>query len=338
MAKRESSSDAAKKLDATHRIVLLIGPEIFLAGEFTAQLKEILLAAHGEIDTLHFDGATSQVADVLDECRSFGLMQQHKLVVVDNADQFVKADNRPLIERYTQSPSETATLVLRGTKWNKGKLDDMIEKVGAIKACEELPPHLAIKWAVGRVQKRHGATIADEVAAELIDRTGCSFGRIDGELAKLAAAAGDTKVITLELVDELVGRRREEEVWGIQHVLLSGDAAASLTHLREMLDVSRHPPQLIGWALTDLCRKLHGASQGNALKMNPFAIAKALKLWGSSKDAILSAGARLSPDAARALYSAAIEADARGKSGLGEPEHQLERLTLQFASAMRRRG
>ncbi|MDX2118562.1 MAG: DNA polymerase III subunit delta [Planctomycetota bacterium] len=342
MAKREANSEgkgdtARKPLDASHRIVLLAGPELFLAGEFTAQLKEILAAAHGDIDTLHFDGTTAQVADVLDECRSFGLMQQHKLVVIDNADQLVKAENRPLIERYAQAPSETATLVLRATKWNKGKLDDMIEKVGAIKACEELPPAGAMKWAIGRCKKRHNKIISEEVAAELIDRTGCSFGRIDGELAKLAAAAGDAPEITLEMVDEMVGRRREEEVWGIQHVLLSGDAAASLVHLREMLDVSRHPAQLVGWAYTDLCRKLHGAAQGHALKMNPFAVTKALKLWGSSKDAVLSAGARLSPDAARRLYSAAIEADARGKSGLGEPERQIERLTVQIARAMRAR-
>jgi len=364
MAKRNANSDspkpdAAKKpLDAGHRIILLCGPELFLAGEFTAHIREMLTAAHGEFDTFQFDGATAIAADILDECRSYGLMQQHKLIVVDNADQLLKSSKdeeeagaageeddrnrggipaRALFERYAQSPSDTATLVLRAAKWNKGKLDAMIEKVGAIKPCEEPSPAVAMKWAMGRSAKRHGKTIREEVAAELVDRTGCSLGRIDGELAKLAAAAGESSGITIELVDELVGRRREEEVWGIQHMLLSGDAAASLAHLREILDVSRQPVQLVGWAYSDLCRKLHGAAQGHALKMNPFAVTKAMKLWGSSKDAILGAGARISPDAARRLYSAAIEADARGKSGLGDPERQVERLTVQIAGALARR-
>ena len=47
---------------------------------------------------------------------------------VDNADQFVKEANRPLVERYAEHPTENATLVLRSDKWNKGKLDAMIEK------------------------------------------------------------------------------------------------------------------------------------------------------------------------------------------------------------------
>lgn len=33
------------------------------------------------------------VADILDECRSFGLMQQHKIVLVDNAELLVKASD-----------------------------------------------------------------------------------------------------------------------------------------------------------------------------------------------------------------------------------------------------
>ena len=35
-----------------------------------------------------------------------------------------------MMERYAEHPSESATLVLRCSKWNAGKLDRLIEKVG----------------------------------------------------------------------------------------------------------------------------------------------------------------------------------------------------------------
>src|SRR5207253_8118234 len=52
---------------------------------------ELLTKAHGEIDSFRFDGASASAAEVLDECRTFGLMRQQKLVIVDNADALLKS-------------------------------------------------------------------------------------------------------------------------------------------------------------------------------------------------------------------------------------------------------
>src|SRR6185436_11346291 len=76
------------------RVVLLTGPERFMQDLLTQRLKEELEQAHGQVDSIRFDGASAQIADVLDECRSMGLMQQHKLVLVDSADQLLKADDK----------------------------------------------------------------------------------------------------------------------------------------------------------------------------------------------------------------------------------------------------
>ena len=111
--------------------VVLIGKEPFLQAEFTSQLKDLLTARHGEIESFRFDGAggnsQTSLAAVLDECRTFGLMVTHKLVIVDNADELIKEDNRPLMERYASAPCQSATLVPRCDKWNKGKLDALIK-------------------------------------------------------------------------------------------------------------------------------------------------------------------------------------------------------------------
>ncbi|MBL8874591.1 MAG: DNA polymerase III subunit delta [Phycisphaerae bacterium] len=331
MAKKASSSGPRKALDTDCRVVLLVGSDSFIAGEHTQALREKLLAKHGEMDVLTFDGQNANLAEVLDECRSFGLMQQHKMVVVDNADQFVKEDKRPLVERYAQEPSDGATLVLRATKWHKGKLDEMIEAVGKIVTCDEIEESQAVTWAMKRAEKRHAAKLDLKAAQALVERVGTELGRIDCELAKLAVAGDKPGVITTDLIARFVGRSREEEVWDIQATLVSGDSAQAVAHVRDLIQISRQPTVMIIWAMTDLARKLHGAARGIRAGVNPFALVGTLKLFGPSKDIILRTAGKIDPIAAAELFDACVKADVAQKTGLGEPERSAEILAMKFA-------
>lgn len=343
MAKKAASPG----LNADCRVVLLAGSEQFLALEHTKALRDKLAERFGEVDVVRFDGTTASAAEVLDECRSFGLMQQHKLVVVDTADQLVKADNRPLLERYAANPASDATLVLRATKWNKGKLDDLIAAAGAIVPCEPPPPEKAAAWSVARCTKRHRATLDPQAAIALVERVGADLGRLDSELGKLAAIAAaaaadaghasDHPVITPELVARFVGVSREEEVWGVQATLLMAPPAAALAHVRELLDVSKQPPTLLTYAMTDLARKVYGAAAALQQRTNEFETAKALKLWGPTRDAVLAAGRGVAPSAALALFDACVQSDLRQKTGLGAADRAVDLLALRFGHTFARR-
>lgn len=350
MAKKASSSGAPT---AEHRVVLLSGDNLFLAQEHTAALREKLEAVHGKdgVEVVTFDAESGGIstADILDECRSFGLMQQHKLVVVDNAAAFVKEDRRPIVERYVQAPSETATLVLRAPKWYKGKLDDMIAAApGIVVECGAVGEAVAVRWAMNRAVKRHNAEIQEDAALALVDLLGPELGRIDSELGKLAAAAQagvggaggaaspETKpVITKATVASLVGKSREETAWEWQGVLMTGRAEPALAQLRDLLHVSRQPAQLAWWAALDLTRKLAIASRSLKAGQNPEAVARALKLWGPSKDQIMGFGRQLTPESAGRALRAAVEGDRRSKSGLGDAERSLELLTVKLSGILR---
>ncbi len=330
---KKTSSKAGVAPDATHRVVILCGKEAFLRAEYTNHLRDKLETEFGQIDVLRFDGDSAQASDILDECRSFGLMAAHKLVVVENADKLLNESTRPLMQRYAEAPSEGATLVLRASTWRKGNLDKAVERIGVITPCDQASEAMAQRWCVRRGDRQHNASITPQVAAMLVERTGPDLGRIDTELGKLALAAGPGGQITGEIVAELVGRTREEEVWSIQSELLSGDAQRTIGQLRAILDNAprdAHVP--VTFACTDLARKLHGASRAIAAGTNPFQVGKDLKLWGPARDAILGVGGRTHPDTARSLLEACVAADRASKSGLGRPERTLERLALRFAA------
>jgi DNA polymerase III delta subunit len=97
---------------------------------------------------------------------------------------------------------------------------------------------------------------------------------------------------------------------------------------------SRLAPTLITFACLDLARKLHAATEAHAAGHSPQQTAGALKLWGPSKDAVLSAARRLSRPRASQLLSEALAADAAQKSGLGDPIRSIERLVLRFPSLL----
>lgn len=334
---RKPSASAPAAPDPSWRVVVYYGEDAFLRAENTTKLRETIEAAEGQLDVFTFDGQTAQAADVLDECRSFGLMGGRKLVIVDNAADLVKEDNRPLFERYLQSPAEGATLVLRGPVWRGGKLDPLIEQHGAVVECKTPDEPTAAAWAVKRAEKRHDATLDRDAAAFLVSLIGANLGRIDTEIAKLAAAGaggGTTKDrhahITIDLVRELVGDSREEDIWRIQSEFLSPDPTAALTGLRQLLDVMREPTQKIQWALTDLARKVQAANAGLRQGQNPRALMGTLRLWGPAGDRVIDLARRASPEAAAALYMACVRADAASKRG-SDAERLLEVLAIRFA-------
>ena len=76
------------------RIVVLTGKDSFMRVERSRQLQEALEAQFGSVDRFELDGASCSLSAVLDELRSYGLLSQHKLVVVDNAEAFMGAEDR----------------------------------------------------------------------------------------------------------------------------------------------------------------------------------------------------------------------------------------------------
>jgi DNA polymerase-3 subunit delta len=325
----------AVTFDASMRIVVIHGDDAFLVPQRTAELAEKLEKAFGEIERFEFDGASADLAQILDELRSFGLMQQHKLVVLDQADQFLtKGNNRKSLERYADSPVEHATLLMRAGTWRPGNIDKRIAKVGMIMKIKPPTESQTLAWCAARATKRYDTQIDRDAVQLLVRRCGLELARLDHELAKLAAGAGDDHPIDRAQVQEMVAPSREEEAWSIQEAMVSGSAATALAALRDLIEVSRQPETLLMWAISDLLRKLHAAAQMLQAGQGEGAVSKRLRLWGPSQRPILSVARRQQPQQLARLLKSAIETDVRMKTGQVSPALALECLTVTTAQAL----
>jgi DNA polymerase III delta subunit len=104
--------------------------------------------------------------------------------------------------------------------------------------------------------------------------------------------------------------------------------------LRELLEISRQPEQLVIWAMTDLLRKVHAAARMLREGTPAGVIAKDLRLWGSARHAVIDVAGRHDPVRLAELLSAAIHADMANKRGLGRPERTLETLAVRIADTI----
>ncbi|MEM6257577.1 MAG: DNA polymerase III subunit delta [Planctomycetota bacterium] len=334
MAKKKTTSrKATAAVSAETRILVLHGPEQMVMAEHMDALKAGIAKAHGEFETFRFDGKAATLSDVFDELRGYSLMSVYKLVVVDEAEAFVKA-HRAALERYAESVVDHATLVLRTPGWNRGNLDKKIAKVGAVIKCEPPKPAEAARWLVARAASHHGSELKQNAASALVERVGPHLMLLDAELGKLAVMSSDG-VIDIKLIDEAVGQSSDAKAWVMQEPLLVGMARGSasqpLEMVRELIDLAGHDPVPVMWAAMDLCRKLSVAWAMKASGENEQAIGKAMRLWGPQVRPFMDVVRRLDAASATRLMQTSLRADARTKSGLGQARRNLEALCVTLA-------
>jgi DNA polymerase III subunit delta len=329
-------SAAVPGLDAQARVVVLYGPDEMVRRLRFAHLRDALQQAHGELDPHTFDGRSADLAAVLDEVRGYALMASYKLVVVDDAEEWVKR-YRDALERYAAAPVDHATLVLRAGVWHKGNLDKAIERVGAIVRCDPPAPNEATSWLIQHAAEDHAARLDRDAAALLVDRVGVHLMALSSEVGRLAAAAGQGQAITRALVEQAVGRSSDEQAWAVQGKLLEGmgkrSAGMMIDAVRESIDLAGQPDVLVMYFAADLMRKLTVAAAMRREGAPESAINSALKLWGASAGQFHAVARRVDERTARGLFREALALDARSKSGFGEPTRNLERLCVAAAGA-----
>src|SRR5277367_5760317 len=123
------------------KLVAMAKPVYALVGADGLLQQEALVGIVREIGSdaqrVDADGETAELADVLDELRSFAMFGGGgKVVAVRNGDEFVSRF-REQLEDYVAKPSDSATLVLRLESLpSNQRIYKAISKMGKIVACQ----------------------------------------------------------------------------------------------------------------------------------------------------------------------------------------------------------
>ena len=258
------------------------------------------------------------------------------------------------MHRYAEAPVEEATLVLRSGRWNRGKLDRAIEKVGCIIKCDPLPAAGAKSWLIKRSRDEYQRTLTPGAAGLLIERLGCGLTKLDSELAKLAVMVGEGESIEPGQVDQVVGRSSDEQAWVVQEAVLMSFSRASrssvgggggssrqsagglvIEKIHELVDQSGQPDVLVAYFVADLIRKVHVGLMMKRQGCGDQEIAGRFKLWGHRRGLFMGFLNQLKEGQTGRLFDQIVRYDAWAKSGRGKPVRNLECFCSALAEELR---
>jgi DNA polymerase III delta subunit len=307
-------------------VYALIGEDSFLQLQ---KLSEIRAQLPKDVQSMEFDGERAELAEVLDELRSFAMFGGGgKLVIVRNADDFISRF-RPQLEDYLAKPSSSGVLVLRVSTLPKTtRIYKMIDKLGGAEVCEAPKQAALPQWIIQRGKSVHKLAIEPAAANLLADLIGNDLGRLDNELAKIALQVDGGRVST-EQVLHSVSFQREQEIYDMTNELAMGRPDEALRRWRHLVQLDssaefRAVTWLTMW-LEDVGAVVTG---GSTAKM-------AWKYRERLPQFIKVANSLGKSRYARAVTLLA-EMDRRAKSGLGDATDNVEQFILSFATEAKR--
>jgi DNA polymerase-3 subunit delta len=236
-------------------VCVLFGDEPFLKRLALARIRQAVLGDQdGEFSLARFDGRQTPLRDVLDELSTVALFGSGRLVVVEDADEFVTR-YRPELEDYVARPKPSGTLVLDVAAWAKTtRLYKALAHAGLSIDCKAPEPGPLVKWLVAWARRQHQARLEGAAADLLLEMVGPQLGLLDQELAKLAASVGPGGAITADLVGELAGGWRARTAWEMIDAANAGNARAALNQLDRLLAAGEAPVGILAQMAASLRR------------------------------------------------------------------------------------
>jgi DNA polymerase III subunit delta len=243
-------------------MVVLTGKERFIKLEVLKWLKTGLFGIEGMLEagdtTLRSKGL--DFISLADELRMVSMWQSIKLVIVEDADEFVSSF-RSQLESYAKNTAKKSVLVLDVTTWPATtKLAKIVKETGWTIECQELAGQKLIQWIIDWAKLHYKKSISGNVAQLIVDLVGASMGLIEREISKLADYTGERNQITQKDVEQLVGGWKTETTWTMLNAVRDQEPGIALEQLHQLLKSGEPPMKILG-GINFVFRKYAEATQ-----------------------------------------------------------------------------
>ena len=311
-------------------LYLLIGVETYLRDQAMraiaeAALKDSLLR---EFNESRFSLLSGGALDAIAAAEQFPMMSDRRVVYIHDFGKLREADEETL-KRYIENPVATSVVIFIAADLDRRRAlaKTLLERCAVVE-CESISDVEAVRWA--KEYLRPLKTAADDgVLREIIALVGTDIQTLHSELDKLATAALDSKRITQEMVDALIGRSRELSNFALTDHLIARNRKKALEVLYRLLQDDVEPLMLIGLIAGNYHRL---ALARDILKRRGRQdVFKVIRMPYDKQSAYIDMVQRSSEaELARGIQKIAA-ADLAIKTSLGTPRLQLEILVCELA-------
>ncbi|HEU4711322.1 MAG TPA: DNA polymerase III subunit delta [Pyrinomonadaceae bacterium] len=228
-------------------LYLLLGPERYLRRDSAQKIADVALTDTliRDFNEAGFSLLTDSVQSAIAAAEQLPMMSERRVVRVRDFAKLRDADEDVLI-RYLGNPSPSTVMIFTADELDKRKKSTkaLLDSCTVVDF-SPLKDSEAKAWARSYLKNLKSAA-DDAVLSEIINLVGTDVQTLSNELDKLASAAIETNHITMELVDELIGRTRELSNFELGDHLLANNRKRALETLHRLLDDGAEPVMLVG--------------------------------------------------------------------------------------------
>jgi len=311
-------------------LYLLLGAEIYLRRVAAQTIADAAL--HGtllrEFNESSFSLLNDPVQSAVAAAEQLPMMSERRVVRVRDFARLREADEDLLI-RYLNNPVPSTVMIFTADELDKRKKSSKaLLDVCTVVEFAPLKDMEAKTWAKTRL-KELKITADEQVLSEIIRLVGTDVQTLFNEIDKLASAAANTGRITLDLVDELIGRSRELSNFELGDHLLAGNRKRALETLHRLLEDGAEPVMLVGL----IAGNYHRLALGKHLltRGGREEVFRNISLPPFKRDAYISTLQRSSAGKIARGIQLTAAADLAIKTSQATPRLQLEMLVCELA-------
>jgi len=229
-------------------LYLLLGSEAYLRRVASQTITEAALSRTllREFNESAFSLVSDPVQSAIAAAEQLPMMSDTRVVRIRDFAKLREADEDALI-RYLNNPSPSTVMIFIADELDKRKKSSkVLLDTCTVVEFAPLKDSEAKAWVKTRL-KELKVTADDQVLSEFIRLVGTDVQTLFNELEKLASAAASSgSRITLELIDELIGRSRELSNFELADHLMAGNRKKALETLHRLLEDGAEPVMLVG--------------------------------------------------------------------------------------------
>jgi DNA polymerase-3 subunit delta len=311
-----------------HPVYAIVGKELFLRQRALREILDRLAPEMDDMGLVRLNGAQTEKTALFDETRTSSLLGGRRVVVLDDADKFIKTHRAAIETFFKNLPLQNTLILICDELPSNTNIHKRVAERGVIVACQPPSWQSLVPWLERHAGTVHGKRLHHDAAKRLVDYLGDSLGILDAEIAKLSSYTAERPEISLDDVETLTGHCRSEIIFRVYDAMVDGNAELALTRLQQAYSMDRSAAdRSIGGLLYSVRQHKQGKRKERP-NANP--VSSSRSSLGGSSPAATASGSRPAPLLDR-LLTDLLAADLASKTGAATAESAVERLAVKYS-------
>jgi DNA polymerase-3 subunit delta len=214
---------------------VIFGEDPFLVSKECEKLVDTILGSEDRSMALYEPRASeAQASDVFDELRTLPFLASKRVVLIKDAEPFVRA-NADALMSYLDDMSPSGVLILTVSSWDKRiRLHKKFKDTGGLIEVGRMYSNQLPGYVTSYAQQTHAIRLDGQTSRFLVELVGDDPGRLCREMDKLAVYVSPKKTISPQDIESLIGHNRMFDAFGVIDSVSAGQLGPAISRIRNM--------------------------------------------------------------------------------------------------------